>query len=161
MEKPEIKLNSTPTYATTEHMLQKARENEAKGIPTTVYDWTFPKVLDQPIPMREVAPNVTRLRKLTLKLVQKNPSWDNEAVREHIKRNHEDFKDMADRTHPHLFLMLTDKGLTDQNFNRIKELLAIRYLHEQSGNLEKNTEMISAYFQQQFHLPAPQGASKK
>lgn len=153
MQPPEIEYKKTPHYANTQEMMRRARENEAKGIQTTVYDWHFPKVLDAPIPMREVAPNVEKLRQLTVKLNRKHPSWDNDQVRAHIKEKHAEFKDMADRTHPHLFLLLTDKNLSNTNLRRIKDMIAIRYLHEQSTDVEANTKLISSYFQQEFIPP--------
>jgi len=150
MTEPKIEFNPNPTYAHSAVMMEKARENEANGTPTAVYDWRFPKVLDSAVPMKTVAPNINKLRKLVVKLAAQHPAWDNEAIREFIKKKFSEFRDMADRTHPHLFLMLTDKNLTDKNFDRIKDLVAIRYLHEQNSNVEENTKLISNYFQQQF-----------
>jgi hypothetical protein len=91
-----------------------------------------------------------KLRQITLKQNHKNPTWDNDRVRAHLKVKYPEFRDMANRTHPHLFIMLTDKDLTDQNFKRIVDLLAIRLQHEQEKDLEKNTQLISSYFQQEF-----------
>lgn len=150
MQKPEIEYKKEPKYASSQDMMRMARENEAKGVQTSVYDWHFPKVLDAPIPMREVAPNVEKLRALCVKLNRKHPSWENDQIRSHIKSKHNEFQDMADRTHPHLFLMLTDKNLSDKNYARIKDMIAIRYIHEQSNDLEANTKLISSYFQQEF-----------
>jgi hypothetical protein len=150
MQSPEIEYKKTPHYANTQEMMRRAQENEAKGIQTTVYDWEFPKVLDAPIPMKEVAPNINKLRELALKLYRKNPSWDDEQVRLYIKEKYAEFKDMANRTHPHMFLMLTEKNLSDTNLRRIRDMVAIRYLHEQSNDLDANTKLISSYFQQEF-----------
>ena len=146
----DIEFKEKPTYASSADMLKLARENEAKGIQTTLYDWKFPKVLDAPIPVHEVAPNVAKLRQHTVRLCQKNPSWDTDRVRAHLKVKYPEFRDMSNRTHPHLFTMVTDKNLTEQNFKRIVDLLSIRLQHEQSNNLEQNTQQISAYFHQQF-----------
>lgn len=150
MSEPEIEYKKTPHYADTQEMLRLARENEAKGIQTSVYDWKFPKVLDAPIPMKEIAPHVDKLRRITLKLNNKHPTWDNDQVRAHIKEKFSEFRDMANRTHPHLFLMITDKTLSDKNFQRIQEMICIRFLHEQSNDLEANTKLISSYFQKEF-----------
>lgn len=160
MTEPKIEFNPTPTYAHSASMMAKARENEANGTPTAVYDWRFPKVLDSAIPMKTVAPNIAKLRKLTLKLAAQNPSWDTEAIREYIKKKFADFRDMADRTHPHLFLMLTEKSLSEKNFERIRDLVAIRYLHEQNTNVEENTKIISSYFQNQFTVDDPNKPKK-
>jgi hypothetical protein len=154
MQKPEIEYKKEPKYASSHDMLRLAQENEAKGEQTSVYDWKFPKVLDAPIPMREVAPKVKQLRELCVRLNSKHPSWTDDQVREHIKTKHADFKDMADRTHPHLFLMLTERNLSDNNFRRITDLLTIRVIHEQNNNLDANTKLISSWFQHEF-IPTP------
>ena len=150
MEMPEIEYKKEPKHGTVQDMMRLAEENEAKGIQTTVYDWKFPKVLDAPILVKELAPNVIKLRQLTMKQNQKNPSWDNDRVRAHLKLKYPEFRDMANRTHPHMFLMLTDRDLSEQNWKRIMDMLAIRLQHEQNNNVEKNTETISAYFKQEF-----------
>jgi hypothetical protein len=145
-----IEYSKEPRHGTREDMMRLVRENEAKGIQTTLYDWKFPKVLDAPVPVSELAPNVARLRMLTMKLNRKNPGWDNDRVRAHLKVKYPEFRDMANRTHPHLFLMVTDRELSDQNFKRIADLLSIRIEHEKNNNLTENTETISAYFHQEF-----------
>jgi hypothetical protein len=150
MQQPEIEYKKEPKHATSQDMLRLAQENESKGIQTSVYDWKFPKILDAPVLIRDLAPNVMKLRQITLKQNHKNPTWDNDRVRAHLKVKYPEFRDMANRTHPHLFIMLTDKDLTDQNFKRIVDLLAIRLQHEQEKDLEKNTQLISSYFQQEF-----------
>lgn len=150
MQQPEIEYKKEPKHATSQDMLRLAQENESKGIQTSVYDWKFPKILDTPVLMQDLAPNVMKLRQITLKQNQKNPTWDNDRVRAYLKVKYPEFRDMANRTHPHLFIMLTDKDLTNQNFKRIADLLAIRMQHEQEKDLEKNTQLISSYFQQEF-----------
>jgi hypothetical protein len=150
MSEPEITYNEKPRYSNTDEMLHMARENEAKGIQTSVYNWKFPKVLDAPIPMKDIAPHIEKLRRITQKLNNKHPSWDNDQVRAHIKEKFSEFRDLANRTHPHLFLMITDRNLSEKNFQRIQEMICIRFLHEQSNDTEANTKLISSYFQKEF-----------
>ena len=151
--KPEIQFESSTQMHSTAEMLALARENEKKGIATSVYEWQFPKVLDAPIPVRSVAATVNALHQQTLRLAAKNPSWDNDRLREALRKKSPEFEDMAARTHPHLFTMIADRDLTEKNFNRVRDLLTIRYMHEQSSDVEANTKTISAYFNQEFYLP--------
>lgn len=151
--KPEIQFEPTTQMHSTAEMLAIARENEAKGIPTSVYEWQFPKVLDAPIPVRDVATVVSALHQQTVRLAAKHPSWDNDKLRETLRRKSPEFEDMAARTHPHLFTMIADKNLTQKNFQRVKDLLTIRYMQENSNDIESNTKTISAYFNQEFYLP--------
>jgi hypothetical protein len=103
--------------------------------------------------VKDVASTVNKLHKATVKLSQKNSSWDNEKLRTFLRQNNQDFEDMAARTHPHLFTMVVDKHLSSKNFKRIQDLIAIRYMHEQNPDVETNTKIISSYFHSEFYNP--------
>lgn len=148
---PEIKVQQDTEYRTKQEMVARAEEDKKRGIQSEVYEWEFPKVLDAPIPMQSVAALVNKLRQASLKLAAKYPSWDNDKLRGYLRRRDPEFEDMAARTHPHLFTMIVDRNLTPKNFKRIEDLMAIRYMHEQSPDVEANTKLVSAYFNQEFY----------
>ena len=141
-------------------ILQKAQEREAQGEATAVFDWKFPKVMDAAIPALHIARQVQKLHMLTQQAAQKHPRWSNDELRAYLRRKHSEFNDMADRTHPHLYLMVTDRNLSPQNMKRIQDLIVIRYMHENNNNVKENTDTISAYFNKEFyHIGQGTGAS--
>jgi len=148
-----IKIEKEPQVSSTNDILEIARQRAEQGLQTEVYEWQFPKVLDKAIPMCTVAPMINRLHKLTVQLGHRYPNWDNDKLREFIKEKYKEFRDMADRTHPHLFTMVVDRNLSEKNFSRIQDLVNIRFLHEQSSDNDANTKLISSYFQQEFYTP--------
>jgi len=118
---------------------------------TEKYDWHFPHVLDKPIPVDDVAKTIRLLLLATQQLHRAYPRWTNDQVRENLKRNNTIFQTMADTTHPHLFLMLTDRKLSQKNLRHIQDLLSIRKAHEESpDSLEDNTLEITGYFSRNF-----------
>jgi hypothetical protein len=149
---PEIKIQKDTQLRSTAEMLDRAREDHKRGVMSEVYEWEFPQVLDAPIPVRNVVVIVNKLHQTTLKLSAKYPSWDNVKLREYLRGLSPEFEDLASRTHPHLFTMVADKQLTAQNFKRIQDLMAIRFMHEQHPNTEDNTKLISSYFQNEFYV---------
>jgi hypothetical protein len=151
---PDIKVQQDTQLRSKNEMLERCLEDQKRGVMSEVYEWEFPKVLDAPIPVVDVATTVTRLYKSTVKAFRQNPSWDNERVRTYLRKKVPAFEDMAARTHPHLFTMITDKDLTPQNLKRIQELMAIRHMHEKNADVETNTKVISSYFQQEFYKPS-------
>ena len=70
-----------------------------------------------------------------------------EALRETLQTRDARFHDMATRSHPHLFTMVADPALSEENLRHIWALLEKRYVHEHSSaSLAEKTQDISNYF---------------
>jgi 2-polyprenyl-6-methoxyphenol hydroxylase-like FAD-dependent oxidoreductase len=145
--------NVSTNMMTQDDVQNMVARNATDGFDTEIYEWQMPPSLEAPVQMEELGPRIARLLGACKALRADHPesSKDVAAFRKTLQSADADFTDMATRTHPHLFIMLTNPDLTKQDLKRLSDMLHIRARHETKvDTLEMQTLQITKYFDTEF-----------
>src|SRR3989338_7629941 len=159
-----MQFNERTEYASEEAIRAAVARNAAEGMESVAYKWELPEKLLDVAPPEAVALLVrdvlrdSRDTERVLRSEQPKMSVEEirEVIRERLQARDPRFRDMATRTHPHLFTMLMDPALSEVNLRHIWALIQKRYVHEHSGAaLEEKTQDITNYFRTHWWGGAP------
>ena len=115
-----IKIKTDVNQFTNEE-LEKIKDNDQN----VVYDVVFDKV-DRVLPMAEVKQVLGVIRGLYESLKKSNTDLSDDEIRDIIKVKSKEAKLMAEKTHPKMFLKVTDKNSTDDDFKKLSYFISLR-----------------------------------
>ena len=126
---------SDKVTARTVQLTKEDIEELQKDPKNVVYDVKFTENVEY-TPMEKVKHMIGVIRGLCAAIRESNPTWKDDRVRNEVRKRSKAADDMAARTHPKLFLMVTKKTMTDEEARMLSFMIN---LHEQceAGEMTK------------------------
>ena len=117
-------------------------EELAKEPQNIVYKVTYDEV--DYVPMKNVKRLMSVVRGLSASIRGEHADWSDDQVREEITRRSTVAKRMKEKTHPRLFLKITDRNLTDEDAEAIAFMITL-YERKENGELTQEDVETATY----------------
>ena len=117
-------------------------EELAKQPNNIVYQVKYDKV--DYTPMKDVKKLLHIVRGLALALRNEHDDWDDDQIRDEISLRSAAARKMREKTHPRLFLKITDRDLTDEDAEAISYMISL-YERKEEGKLSQEDVETATY----------------
>ena len=117
-------------------------EELAKDPRNQVYTVNYDQV--EYTPMREVKNLIHVVRSLSKALLSSYPEWSDDQIREEIAKRSGAAKKMKEKTHPKLFLKITDRNLSDDDAESLAYMISL-YERKERGELSQEDVETAIY----------------
>ena len=95
-------------------------------------------------PMRDVKNLVRIVRGLSKALIQEHPTWSDDEIREEIAKRSGAARKMKEKTHPKMFLKITDRNLSDEDAASLAYMISL-YERKERGEITQEDVETAIY----------------